>query len=188
MEEIYGSLVNYGWIGIAIAAISEGIFLPLPMETISVPIYLFNTNNALMLSITLVIFSIIGSIIGYHIGKGFGSNLLNKFLPKNTIEKFEKAYEKNAFIALATAAFTPVAYEAYVLSAGTFKVSFKKFIYATIISRIIRHIPLGVSIWLYGELILGYIKKYFIIATVIICSILVMKLIYSRFKKENSIA
>ena len=55
MEEIYGSLVNYGWIGIAIAAISEGIFLPLPMETISVPIYLLNTNNALVLSITLSI-------------------------------------------------------------------------------------------------------------------------------------
>lgn len=180
MENIYLSLAEYGWIGIALAALSEGIFLPLPMETVSIPIYLLNRERAFLLSLLLVLFSIVGSIIGYHIGKYFGSGLLKKFAPKNSIEKLGSLYEKNAFLTLLTSAFSPIAYEAYVISAGSFKVNFKKFIFAAAISRIIRHLPLGLLFWLYGESVLLYFKKYFIVAAILILTGIAIKFFKNR--------
>lgn len=180
MENIYLSLVEYGWIGIAIAALSEGIFLPLPMETISVPIYLLNREKAFILSLLLVLFSIVGSIIGYHIGKYFGFGLLKKFAPRDSVEKLRTLYEKNAFLTLLTSAFSPIAYELYVISAGSFRVNFKKFIFAAIISRILRHLPLGVLLWLYGESVLIYFKKYFFALAILILVGMALKLFKNR--------
>ena len=178
MNSIINILISYGIYGIAIAAFLEAIFLPVPMELVSIPIYLLNPSRSFLYSIILVIFSFLGSITGYYIGKFIGKPLLNKFSSVDGVHKLKKLYDKNSFLTVLTSSFTPIPYEAYVLSAGIFNIGFSKFILASFISRIIRHLPQGIIISLYGETLLSYIKNYtLIIGLTIFILIILFKLL-----------
>lgn len=61
-------LKELGVYGIALAGLLEATILPIPMETISIPIYLSLKESAVYLVIVLIIFSILGSILGYFFG------------------------------------------------------------------------------------------------------------------------
>lgn len=163
MINIINILVGYGMYGIIIAAFLEAIFMPVPMELISIPIYLLNPTKAFFYSFILVIFSFSGSIAGYYIGKILGKPLLNKFDSSKYISKLRELYTKNSFLTILTSSFTPIPYEAYVLSAGVFNIDFPKFALGSAISRIIRHLPQGIIVFLYGESLLTYLKEYTLI-------------------------
>ena len=187
MDNLIYIIINYGVFGIMIAAFAEAIFLPITMEIISIPIYLVNTNKALLYSIILIIFSVLGSIVGYYLGKFFGKPLINKFDSEGVINKLKNLYNKNAFITILTSSFTPIPYEAYVLSAGAFNIDFKKFLLASIISRIIRHLPQGIIIFIFGDALVANMKGYTLgIAIVIFVLILVRYLFKYKVTKNKS--
>lgn len=190
MDNITDLLINYGLIGIMIAALSEAIFLPIPMELISIPIYLTNPTKSISYSIVLIIFSIIGSIAGYYIGGILGNvskPLVEKFIPNKNLQKLKLLYDKNAFLTLISCFFTPIPYETYVLSAGMFKINFKKFISATIISRLLRHLPQGIIVFYYGESFLFELTQYsFITSSIIFIAIIVYQFIIKRKKKSDN--
>lgn len=156
-------LINYGILGIIIAALIEPIFMPIPMEVVFIPIVMTNTKSAFLYSLILVTFSAVGSVLGYIVGKSIGRNILKQFVTEKSIVKIENKYNKNAFFTILTSAFTPIPYEAYVLSAGIFKVNFIKFITGAVLSRTIRYIPQGIIISLYGSALINVIKNYTIV-------------------------
>lgn len=151
MESFLQLISNLGEYGIIVAALLEATFLPVPMETISIPVYLLNNKKALFYVALLIIFSSIGSIIGYFMGKYLGAPVISKMIKEEHLEKIEKFYNKNAVLALLSSAFTPIPYEAYTLSAGLFKIDFKKYIICAIVSRIIRHLPQAIIIYYWGK-------------------------------------
>lgn len=167
-------LINYGILGIIIAALIEPIFMPIPMEVVFIPIVMANTKRAFLYSLILVTFSAVGSVIGYIVGKGIGRHILKQFVSEKNIGKIEDKYNKNAFLAILTSAFTPIPYEAYVLSAGIFKINFIKFITGAVLSRTIRYIPQGIIISLYGATLINAIKNYTIVLGVIIFIIILL--------------
>lgn len=171
---------NYGIYGIIFAGFSESTFLPFPMETISLPIYLSNSKKAIFYSLCLISFSTIGSFFGYYIGKYLGSSVIKKTFPKKTMEKIKNLYDKNSFLAILSSAFTPIPYEAYVLSAGIFQINLKTFLLASFCSRFLRHFPQGVLIFFFGEAILKNLSTYmFFISTFFLLSFILI----SYFKK-----
>lgn len=137
-----------------------------------------NTKRAFLYSLILVTFSAVGSVIGYIVGKGIGRNILKKFVSEENIGKIEDKYNKNAFFAILSSAFTPIPYEAYVLSAGIFKVKFIKFITGAVLSRAIRYIPQGIIISLYGSTLINAIKNYtMLLGGIIFIIILLVKIV-----------
>ncbi|WP_426348511.1 YqaA family protein [Alloiococcus sp. CFN-8] len=174
MDNLIKLLVEYGMFGIMLVAFAEAIFLPLPMEVVSIPIYLLRPENAFFYSVVLIAFSILGSIAGYYLGKAFGKPLLNKFISEGNFNRIKELYSRNSFLAILTSSFTPIPYEAYVLSAGVFNIGFKKFILASIISRAIRHLPQGILITIYGDTILTHLKSYTLVVCLVIFSALIL--------------
>ncbi|GIM27648.1 hypothetical protein CPJCM30710_03140 [Clostridium polyendosporum] len=160
MEYMINILINYGILGIMVSAFCEAIFMPIPMELISIPIALINPQKAFLYSLVLIFFSAIGSIVGYFIGKSAGRTILYKLISEKTLIKVENLYNKNAFLTILTSTFTPIPYETYVLSAGIFKVGLPRFLSAAVISRSIRYIPQGILITLYGENLINSFKNY----------------------------
>jgi membrane protein YqaA with SNARE-associated domain len=184
MNNIINLLIKHGILGIIIAAFSESIFMPIPMELISIPIYLLNSSKALLYSIILILFSTLGSTVGYYIGKILSNSSLNKFMSNKNTYILKRLYDKNSFLTILTSAFTPIPYEAYVLSAGIFNIGFRKFFLAATISRVIRHLPQGILINLYGVAIISHVKNYTLIAGLIIFSIItIFKYLFSVMKK-----
>lgn len=185
MNYIVNILIEHGILGVIIAAFSEAIFMPIPMELVSLPIFLLNPSNAFYYSLILVLFSILGSTVGYYIGKACAKPLLSKLISKDNLDKLNKLYSKNSFLTVLTSSFTPIPYEAYVLSAGVFNIGFRKFMVPAIISRIIRHLPQGILISLYGDALLSHFKDYtLIIALVIFVGIIILKYLFSIIKTK----
>ncbi|KZL91448.1 YqaA family protein [Clostridium magnum] len=169
-------IISYGVIGILIAALVEPIFMPVPMELVFIPVAMSNPKKAFFYSIILIAFSAIGSLLGYIVGKSTGRHLLCKLVSEKTLTKIEDMYNKNAFLTILTSAFTPIPYEAYVLSAGIFKINFKKFITSAVLSRVIRYIPQGIIISLYGDALINIIKNYTIaLGLIVFIMILLIK-------------
>ncbi len=173
MDHLVSILVEYGLVGIIIAAFSEAVFLPMPMELISIPVYLSNPTKAIFYVTVLIIVSLIGSITGYHLIQFLSKSFKHKFMEKEYVQKLKSLYDKNAFFTLITSAFTPVPYEVYVLSAGIFEIDFKTFLFATVVSRIIRHTPQAILIRLYGDTILSNLETYTFVAALIIFVLMV---------------
>lgn len=174
MNNIISILINYGVLGIIIAAFSEAIFMPVPMEFIFIPIALLHPEKAFLYSIILIIFSALGAIAGYYMGKILSKSFLSKFVSVENITKLKRLYDKNSFLTILTSSFTPIPYEAYVLSAGVFEIGFTKFILASIISRVIRYLPQGIIISLYGEVLLAHLRNYTVVIGVIIFTIILL--------------
>lgn len=188
MNNIINILINYGFLGIAIAAFSEAIFMPIPIELISIPIYLLNTSKAFIYSVILVLFSTIGSMVGYYLGKTLLSKFvlrLNKFVSSENLNNLKRLYVTNVFLTLLTSTFSPIPYEAYVLSAGVFNIEFKKFILSAFISRIIKHLPQGILITLYGDALIQPLKNYTLITSLVILSVLILFKFLSKKKIDK---
>lgn len=186
MNNIINILINYGLFGIIIVAFSEAIFLPVPMEFISIPIYLLNPTKAFLYSIILVLFSALGSIVGYYLGKFLGKPIMKKFISDENLTKLKNLYDKNSFLTILSSSFTPIPYEAYVLSAGMFTIDFRKFIFPAIISRIIRHLPQGIIISLYGRTLLSHLKNYTLVISLFIFTILLLKYLLSKSNRNST--
>ncbi len=173
MDYLTSILIEYGLVGIIIAAFSEAVFLPMPMEVIAIPVYLASPDKAIFYVAVLIIVSLIGSVTGYHLIQFLSKSFKHKFMEKEKVQKVKDLYDKNAFLTLITSAFTPVPYEVYVLSAGIFEINFKTFLFATVVSRILRHLPQAILIRLYGDAILSNLKTYTFVAALIVFIVLV---------------
>lgn len=176
-------LKELGVYGIALAGLLEATILPIPMETISIPIYLSLKESAVYLVIVLIIFSILGSILGYFFWRKIGDPIRNHIFEKDIFIKVKKMYEKNAFLALLSSAITPIPFEGYVIAAGILEIEFRIFLLGTIFSRILRHLPQGLLIYFYGEKILKDLKFYTFITIITILIIILIK--YLTFKKKS---
>ena len=171
MEGIGTFLIKYGIVGIILAAFLEATFLPLPMELVSLPVYLADPANALIASLVLIIFSILGSMTGYLLGRTLGSALLSRIVPAKRLHQLNRLYENNSMLVILSSAITPIPYEVYVLSAGFLQVKFQRFILAASISRIIRHLPQAILVYYYRDSLHGEYRIYIAVGLLMVVGI-----------------
>ena len=179
-------LKEFGIYGIAIAGLLEATILPIPMETISVPVYLSSREKVAYLLIILFICSTFGIIIGYLFWRKISGPIKNRYLKSEIFVKIKKMYEKNALLTLLTSAFTPIPFEGYIIAAGILEIEFKTFLLGVVFSRILRHFPQGVLVYYYGEKVIKDIGTYSIIIIISIFLIIFIKnFIDKKIKKGN---
>lgn len=180
-------LNSIGYIGIMVAGLAEAIFMPFPMDVIFIPLATANPAKAINYAVTLITFSSLGSIISYKVGKVGGQRLLCKiaFIKRN-FSQIERLYNDKSFITIMTSAFTPIPYEVYTITAGVFNVDFKKYITASILSRIIRYGPQGILIFLYGDEVLLLTKRYGVFSALILfITILIVRYVFLKVMKHT---
>ncbi|BBF42196.1 lipoprotein B [Lachnospiraceae bacterium KM106-2] len=177
-------LIRYGIWGIVFAGVAEAILLPLPMETVSIPVYLANPDLAFLYSGILVICSVIGSVIGYKVADLFGCLFLKKVEDLKAVQKVRGWYDRNVIVTLLTSAVTPIPYEIYVVSAGLCEVDGKRFVIGCLLSRMLRHLPQGILITFGGNEILQFVKEHLVIVVIIIVvGVFLYRLIAKRIEK-----
>jgi len=130
--------------------------------------------------------SVVGGIFGYMIGyflwwtsPGEYSSVAEFFfniVPGFTTEVFDNIkirYETYNFIVIFTAAFTPIPYKVFSISAGAFSINLPIFIIASILGRGLRFYMISTLVWFFGDTIKAMLDKYFnlfiIILTIIFC-------------------
>ncbi|MCH7541494.1 DedA family protein [Patescibacteria group bacterium] len=164
---------NYSVISLSLIAIAEAIFLPLPPDIFLIPLSLLNPKLAIFYASVTTASSIIGGVIGYTIGNKGGKTIVYKFISKERLTKVKHYYNKYDVWAILIAAFSPIPYKVFTISAGLFDLNLKKFIIASIIGRGARFFLIAVVITIFGPSINLYLFRYFEIFTVVVVVLLV---------------
>ena len=167
---------------------AESSFFPIPPDFLLIAILLGNKGRRWVLhSFLTTLFSVLGGIFGYIIGLFFfetlGLFLINTYNLQNEMALVGEYYEANAFLAVFTAAFTPIPYKVFTIAGGFFKISIWQMILASILGRGLRFFGIGFIFNRFGERLGGLIFKYFNVITLV--AVLVAVAIYVYFKFFN---
>ena len=146
---------SLGGPGLFFVALADSSFLSVP-EGNDLLIVVLSTGQTWDVMAYYVLMTVLGSIVGcsvlYYFGRK-GGGFIERRAKKLKLERIEKQYQKWGLWAIIIPSILPppTPFKAFVLSAGVFKVPFKRFLIAVSIGRSIRYFMWGILAVLYGE-------------------------------------
>ena len=170
----------YGLQALAILALAESSFFPIPPDPLLIALCLGATGRALRFAAVTTIASVAGGLLGYAIGAavwGSVSGFFFEYVPGVTPEAFATVqgyYDRWDFWAVFLAGLTPLPYKVFTISAGVFAINFPVFVLASVLSRGLRFFLVAGLIYRYGESISSFIDRYFTILTWVFGLLLVL--------------
>lgn len=154
-------------------AFAESSFFPIPPDVLMIPLALARTGQALLFAAIATAGSTLGGILGYFIGNRGGRPLLRRFFEQEKVAMVQRYYRRYDVWAVGMAAFTPIPYKLFSISAGAFGLDFKRFVLATIVGRGARFFLVGLVIVLFGEPMKALLDSYFEVAVVAFAVLLI---------------
>ncbi len=158
---------RYGAPALALLATAESSFFPIPPDPLLMALAMSRPERSLWYAFVCATSSAIGGAIGYLIGWQLWAAVSSFFfshVPGFTHEVFNlvaEKYNENAFLAVFTAAFTPIPYKVFTIAGGVFQINFLEFMLASLVGRSMRFFLVAGLIWKFGASIKATIDKYF---------------------------
>ena len=135
-------------------AFAESSFFPIPPDVLLIALALGNPLRGFTFAAICTAGSVLGGIAGYGSGILFADlahRMLGWFASPATIESVRQSFDRDTFVAIAIAGFTPIPYKVFTIAAGVFGVSFPIFVLASIVSRGARFHLEAILIRFYGD-------------------------------------
>ncbi len=162
---------------LAVLSFAESSFFPIPPDVLLIAMGFSNREKTFRYALTTTLFSIFGGIFGYFIGfalfETIGQPIISFYHLEPLVEVIRAKYEANAFLAVFTAAFTPIPFKLITISAGLFHVNFLYFIFASILGRGMRFFAVASVMRYLGPKARPLIEKYFELFTVLFTILLI---------------
>lgn len=168
---------------LAFLSFLESSVFPIPADVFLIAIILRNKARGWIRHTTITtVFSVIGGVFGYAIGAlffdAFGEHLIALYNLQDEFLALQTQFANHTFLAIFTAAFTPIPYKVFTITAGLFTVNLFLFILASILGRGIRFFIVGYILKLYGEQIAGVVYRYVNWASIIVITLLILWYIF----------
>ncbi len=153
-----------GWALFGIAFI-ESSFFPIPPDVLLLALCVGSPKKAFRFATICAAGSVLGGMFGYLIGFGAWQSVKGLFIPyvfsQALFDKVQTLYQGNAFLAILTAAFTPIPYKVFTVAAGVFEVNFWTLVSASIVGRSARFFLVGGILYFFGPSVKALLEKYF---------------------------
>ena len=156
------TLIPYGSFGLMFLAMCDSSFVSLP-EVNDVLLMTFTINEpSSMVKYTLL--TIVGSVIGcallYSVGRKGGDAFLRKTFADEKLARVQRWYQRHGVLAVIVPSLLPppTPFKVFVLSAGTFGISWPKFLTGVLIGRAIRYFSEGILALLYGPAAIQFVQ------------------------------
>lgn len=170
---------RYGVAALALIAFAESSFFPIPPDVLLIALCMGAPKRGPFFAFVCMSASILGGIFGYYIG--YAAEPLGRWIVFDLLHQgdawatVERLYGENAFLAILTAAFTPVPYKVFTIAAGVFHeaVSLGTLIGASIVGRGGRFFLVAGAIFFFGPPIKRLIDRYLELFTVLFLIVLV---------------
>lgn len=184
MDEVAAWIVEWAESPFAVLALAlftfvEAIFLPLPPEPLLIVLALMHPQFGLALGVLCTAASVSGGVVGYIVGKRGGRPLLVRLFGHERLAPVDRLYRRFGPWAVLAAALSPIPYKLCTLSAGTFGVSLRHFVLASLLGRGLRYIPIGLLITLFGEAFQPYLRDYLEFMVIVAVVLLVVGVLAS---------
>ncbi|MEC9455645.1 MAG: YqaA family protein [Candidatus Neomarinimicrobiota bacterium] len=168
----------------------ESSFFPIPADPLLIALILGLRQRAFYYAFICTAGSVFGGIFGYFVGSflwwtetmEFSSiaTFFFTYIPGFTEQLFyniQAQYESYNFIVIFTAAFTPIPYKVFSISAGAFDINFFTFVVASILGRGLRFYGITVVLWYFGRPVKKIIDKYFDLLAILLLLISIISYI-----------
>lgn len=146
-------------------AFAESSFFLVPPDVLLIAMVIAVPASALWYAFICSVGSVLGGMAGYAIGWGIWEAVDTIFIghifSQEVFDKVVTAYQENAFIAVLTAAFTPIPYKVFTIAAGVTKISFLTLVLASAIGRSSRFFLVAGLLYYFGPMMKEKVEKYF---------------------------
>src|SRR5215831_18399502 len=184
------TLLPYGGFGLMVLAICDSSFVSLP-EVNDLLLMTFAINEPESM-VKFALLTMIGSIIGcallYAVGRKGGEKFLRKTFADERLTRVQRWYQRHGVLAVIIPSLLPppTPFKVFVLSAGTFGISWPKFLTAIIIGRGIRYFSEGILAVTYGSAAIQFVhENYGKIGLALAVVIVVTGLVFFSFGRRR---
>lgn len=176
---------KYGLAVMTFVSFIESSVFPVPPDPLLLALGLGKPKKAILYALICSLASIAGGIVGYFIGWAVWEAVSDFFLTylfsPEAFNYVGNKYNENAFLAILGAAFTPIPYKVFTITAGVFKINLAVFILASAVGRSARFLIEGFLIYFFGEKIRSFIEKYLGTLSLIFFILLVVGIYVVKF-------
>ncbi len=170
---------RHGLTALVVIAFVESSFFPIPPDVLLVALCMGAPKRSFKFALWCAVGSVAGGAAGYYIG--YAAEPLGRWIIFDLLhygsawEKVAQLYGENAFLAILTAAFTPIPYKVFTIAAGVFheQVSIWTLLGASGIGRTGRFLLVAGTIYFFGPPIKRLLDKYLEIFTVVFTVLLI---------------
>ena len=179
-------------VGVLMAtSFTESIFFPIPPDPLLIGMSILNQGSALWLALLVTLSSVAGALVGHWLGGRFGSPILRRFFSEKKVALVEDMFDKYGTWAVLLAAFTPIPYKVFAITAGALKLDRRPFIIASLIGRGARFLIIGGLIFFYGESIQAFISDRFeqlmVVSAIVLVLVIAGMIVFARMRKSRGV-
>ena len=168
---------KYSSAALFVLAFTESSFFPIPPDVLQIALSVSKPKKSFFYALLSSIGSVLGGIFGYFIGMflfdSIGNFIITALGYEAQFQSVGNLYKSYAFLAILTAAFTPIPYKVFTIAAGFWQVGLISLITASIIGRSARFFLVASLIYFFGPKIKEFIDKYFNLLTIIFIILLI---------------
>lgn len=176
---------NHMFWGVGVASFLEAIIIPIPLETILIPLmqarrkHIFAISTIALLGCVLA--AALGYFVGYFIFDAIGMQLVSLVSTPEQFDQVKQKMHDKGFWFVFSVGVAPIPFQIAMLAAGATKYSFMLFMTATTLSRSIRYYGLALLVFLAGNRAQDLFERHKMPVTVILVVVVMAIWIYSMF-------
>lgn len=177
----------YGTPALFVISFAESSFFPIPPDVLQIALSVAKPKRAFFYAAVSMVASVLGGVLGWYIGHAMWDSMSNFFFDhvpgftRDNFELVEAKYNEHSFLAIFTAAFTPIPFKVFTIASGVFEVALPTLIMASALGRGLRFFLVGGAIFFFGPTVKVYLEKYFEIATLILVAIGVLGFVAVKY-------
>lgn len=174
----------YAPLALFILAFWESSFFPLPPDPLLIAMAVADPDRALFFALICTVASVLGAALGYFIGKKGGRPIVYRLFKEKKVRAAEGLYQRYDVWAVGAAAFTPIPYKVFTITAGIAALRFWPFMLVSFFGRGARFFLLGTAVYFFGPEIQNAIDQYFELLTISFLVLLVLGFVAVKYGGE----
>ena len=177
----------YGTPALFVLAFTESSFFLIPPDVLQIALSVAKPRRSFFYAAVSVAGSVLGGVLGWYIGYAFWSGMESFFfehVPGFSAENFAKVqakYEEHAFLAIFSAAFSPIPYKVFTIASGVFHVGIPILIGASLLGRGGRFFLVATLIFFFGPTVKAWLERWFGLITTAAVVLLIVGFVAIKF-------
>ena len=159
----------YGTPALFVLSFAESSFFPIPPDVLQIALSVSKPRRSFYYAAVSVVASVLGAILGWFIGYALwatiGGFVMTHFgwlgFTQENFDAVAELYGQYGFLAILVAAFTPLPFKVFTITAGMFHIGLPVLLLASVLGRSARFFTVAACMYVFGPPVKGLIDKYF---------------------------
>ena len=165
-----------------VLAFCESSFFPIPPDVLQIAMSYGNNKKAYWFAAISKSGSVVGGVFGYAIGyflwEAVSPIFLNHVFSEELFNTVAQKYQDQSFWIVFLAAFTPIPYKIFTITAGVTHVPLWGFVFASLVGRAGRFFLVGTLFYFWGKQAKDFIDRHFEWLTILFSILLILGFVF----------